>query len=150
MLYWLQGSTGTSKQVYFVGKIRPLYFKFSAELNELTLAPRNNWRCLKTFYDLLALEKRVPYKVRGLRVNKVIMTKFWKLARTVNVMVLRRFKKPISYFQIAISRFFSLFFFLFLLCSLFSFGVLDSLCKKNIVWVKSKFLVKTRQRPLRF
>ena len=111
MLYWLQGSTGTSKQVYFVGKIRPLYFKFSAELNELTLAPRNNWRCLKIFYDLLALEKRVPYKVRGLRVNKVIMTKFWKLARIVNVMVLRRFKKPISYFQIAISRLFSLFFF---------------------------------------
>ena len=45
-----------------------------------------------------------------LRVDKVIIIKFCKVARIVNVMFLRKFKKPISCFQIKV------FFIVFFLC----------------------------------
>ena len=50
----------------------------------------------KKFYEYLVLKKRTLYVVRGLSVYKVIITKFWKVARIGNVIVLRKFKKPIS------------------------------------------------------
>ena len=50
----------------------------------------------KVLRKFLLLNKRTPYVVRGLSVYKVITTKFWKVARIGNVIVLRKFKKPIS------------------------------------------------------
>ena len=70
---------------------------------------------------LLALKKRTPYLVRGLRVDKLFMTKFWRVARITNFMVLKKFKKPISRFPIEISSFFFFFFFSFFCVHYFSF-----------------------------
>ena len=50
----------------------------------------------KVLRKFLLLNKRTPYVVRGLSVYKVITTKFWKVARIGNVIVLRKFKKSIS------------------------------------------------------
>ena len=57
------------------------------------------------------LEKHTSCVVQSLRVDKVNKTKIWKVARIVNAMFLKRFKKPISSFQIEASFlvFFSVF-----------------------------------------
>ena len=51
--------------------------------------------------------------VQCLRFDKKIITKIWKVARIVNVMFLRKFKRPISCFQTEVFSFpfFSLCFF---------------------------------------
>ena len=55
---------------------------------------------------------RVSFKVEN-----VIITKFWKVVRNVNVMFLRKFKKAILCFQVEIS--FLVFFSVFFMYSLF-------------------------------
>ena len=87
-------------------------------------ASKNSEKWLNNFFDLLALEKCTSYVVWNLRVDKVIITKFWKLTRNVDALVLRKFKKPILCFEIEISSFCSLFFLCFFHVHYFLFTLL--------------------------
>ena len=97
----------------------PLYFKFRAESNKLFS------QLLKTTGSenvLKVIEKCTLCVVQGLRIDKVIITKFWKVARILNLLFLRKFKKPILCFQIEV---FSFCFFLCFFCvQNFSFALL--------------------------
>ena len=44
------------------------------------------------------LEKHTSCVIQGLIVDKVIVTRIWKVARIVNVMLIRKFKKALSCF----------------------------------------------------
>ena len=59
----------------------------------------------------------------------VIITRIWKIARIVNVMFIRKFKKPISCFQIEVYSL--LFFSVFLPSSLVSFALLIIIRRKK-------------------
>ena len=48
----------------------------------------------------VSAQKRKPCVLQDLRVEKVIITKLWEIARIVNVTFVRKFKKPILCFQI--------------------------------------------------
>ena len=68
------------------------------------------------------LEKHTLCIVQGLKADKKIVAKVWKVARIVNVMFLRKFKRPISCFQIKV--FFLSFIFLCFFCAhYFSFAL---------------------------
>ena len=77
----------------------------------------------KQSQNLICAWKTYVVRGSGLTFDKIIITKIWKFARTVNVMFLRKFERPISGFQ---SEVFSLLF--FSLCSFcvhyFSFSLL--------------------------
>ena len=68
----------------------------------------------KQTQNLICAWKTYVVRGLGLTVDKIIIIKIWKVARTANVMFLRKFERPISGFQ---SEVFS--FSLFLLCSLY-------------------------------
>ena len=57
---------------------------------------------MSKFTHLSALEKGTPYVVHGLRVDKVIATRIWQVARIVNAIFIRKSKKVISCFQIEV------------------------------------------------
>ena len=72
---------------------------------------------------LTSVWKGTSHIFRSPRFGKVIMTKFLKVVRILNVMNLRKFKKPISYFQIEKPNFFHCGFCFFCVCC-FSFALL--------------------------
>ena len=63
------------------------------------------------------LEKRKSCVAQGLRVDKVIKTKIWKVTRIVNAMFIRKCKKAISCFQIEV------FFLVIFLCVFFTLSM---------------------------
>ena len=62
----------------------------------------------------------MPCVVKGLRLDKVIKTKIWKVARILNFVFIRKFKKAISCFQID----FFFYFLCFFCVHFFSFALL--------------------------
>ena len=88
----------------------------------LLQASKNNWKWLKNCYDQSAFDKRSPCVVQGLRVDKVITTEFWKVARIINVMFLRNSRNQYCVFKL---KFLSLFISLCFFCvHYFSFALL--------------------------
>ena len=69
----------------------------------LNLAYKNN--CSNSKFDMINQHLK---DVQGPKVNNVIITKIWKVARIANIIFLGKSKRPISFFQIEV---FSLLFF---------------------------------------
>ena len=78
--------------------------QFTLNLVQTSLLPafKNNWKWFQNCYDWPALEKRTWYDVQGLRVDKVIKTRIWKVPRIVTAMFIKKIKKAISCFQIEV------------------------------------------------
>ena len=87
---------------------------------------------------ITALGKCMPCVVQGLRVDKKII-KLWKIARIMNLMFLRKFKKPISCFHNEVFSFLS-FSPCFLSAYYFSFALLTII--RATKW-QSKHINKT-------
>ena len=125
MLYWRFAVQYQYPQTSIFRRKNKTYFTLNLVQNwtSLLTASKNNWKWLKNCYDSSALKKRTTCLVQGLRVDKEIITKFWKVAKIVNVMFLRNFKKSISRSQIKV--FFIVFFSVFNRCSLFFIRTFD-------------------------